>query len=283
MTVPSPSRKSLPESGEELPVGRPALNPRPMGDRAILIRLTNPPNINSHAGFGAEERYTRLLLARATAEYFINLRPEWEGQLVTGYDNVLIPLLSPAEKLSTLQGWFTEQAAQPEFLAWLKLYLHDSRTKVTPLHRVPVVYGGKYGPDLEEVAQLKNLTPAEVIATHSAAIYTVYMVGFAAGYAYMGALPPELDLPRIARPRTRVPRGTVALAAGMTGVYPLDMPGGWRLLGYTPLSVFDPAQYPPVRFLAGERVQFFPIEAEALPEYEAHPNDFSSSRAAENE
>ncbi len=121
---------------------------------------------------------------------------------------------------------------------------------------IPVRYGGDAGPDLEDVARQLNMTPEKVIVLHTAQPRRVLMLGFAPGFPYIGPLPPALTLPRRATPRTAVPAGSVAIAAGMTGVYPQRLPGGWHLLGRTDVVLFDPQRSPPSLLHAGDSVQF---------------------------
>src|SRR6267378_2894565 len=122
------------------------------------------------------------------------------------------------------------------------------------LHRIPVVYDG---PDLEAVAAQLRLTPQQVVEIHSRPIYRAFLVGFVPGWAYLGPLPDELVLPRRPVPRTQVPAGSVAIAGHQTGIYPLNSPGGWHLIGRTPVKLFLPDRDPPSLFRAGDRVKFF--------------------------
>lgn len=124
---------------------------------------------------------------------------------------------------------------------------------------IPVAYGGPDGPDLTEAAEALGLTPAELVALHCAAPYRVMMIGFAPGYPYIGPLPPALSIPRRATPRAAVPPGSVAIAAGLTGIYPARLPGGWHLIGRTGLRLFDPAADPPALLAPGDQVQFAAI------------------------
>jgi inhibitor of KinA len=126
------------------------------------------------------------------------------------------------------------------------------------LHRIPVVYDG---PDLEAVAEALRLTTQQVIEIHLRPIYRVFMVGFVPGWAYLGPLADELVLPRRAVPRTLVPAGSVAIAGHQTGIYPLNSPGGWHLIGRTPVKLFLPDRDPPSLFRAGDRVKFFASRA----------------------
>ena len=128
--------------------------------------------------------------------------------------------------------------------------------------RIPVLYGFEAGPDLTEVAATTSLSEAEVVARHSGTVYRVYVQGFLPGFAYLGDLPAELDLPRLTTPRVRVPAGSVAIAQRMTGIYPVESPGGWRLLGNTPVRLFDAGNTPPTLFTPGDGVRFVPVSAD---------------------
>jgi inhibitor of KinA len=128
---------------------------------------------------------------------------------------------------------------------------------------IPVCYGGDLGPDLETVARHTGLTPAEVIACHSAPEYLVHMIGFAPGFPYLGGLDGRLATPRRAEPRPVVPAGAVGIAGAQTGIYSLPTPGGWQLIGRTPLRLFDPNATNPSLLHAGQHLRFMPIsEAE---------------------
>lgn len=131
---------------------------------------------------------------------------------------------------------------------------------------IPVVYGGEAGPDLDEVARMHGLTVREAIELHSRQDYLVFMLGFAPGFPYLGVLPESLRAPRLASPRTRVPAGSVGIADALTGVYPLTTPGGWRLLGRTPLVLYDPRKPDPILFRPGDRVRFVPVTSAAFPQ-----------------
>jgi inhibitor of KinA len=233
---------------------------RPLGDRAVLVRLRLPQGMASFNELSPTMRYNRMLAARNLAFRLQTVVPGeagWPREFVPGYDSVMAPF-EPAElPAPILYEWLRSQIAQLS-AEWQANGLREAAS--TRLHRIPVQYGGERGPDLEAVAKRNGLTPDEVVKYHTSATYSVYLVGFAPGFAYLGALPPEIDAPRLERPRPQVPAGTVALAAGLTGVYPLVMPGGWNLIGYTPLPMFDATQDPPVRFLPGDKVQFYKDE-----------------------
>jgi KipI family sensor histidine kinase inhibitor len=135
-----------------------------------------------------------------------------------------------------------------------------------------VCYGGDFGPDLEEVARRCGLSPETVISRHASPAYRVFMLGFAPGFAYLGGLDPALTTPRRESPRPRVPAGSVGIAGTQTGIYPLDTPGGWQIIGRTPLKMFDPALKEPCLLRPGDRLRFSPIdEATFLAHAGDHP------------
>lgn len=134
---------------------------------------------------------------------------------------------------------------------------------------IPVAYGGEFGPDLDAAATELGLSAAALIERHSGAVYTVAMIGFAPGFPYLSGLEPALALPRLATPRTRVAAGSVAIGGAQTGIYPRPGPGGWRLLGRTPLTLFDPARAQPSLLLPGDRVRFQPIDPIRFAQWQA--------------
>ena len=124
---------------------------------------------------------------------------------------------------------------------------------------IPTLYGEDYGPDLEHVAGHAGISTDEVIKIHSEAKYPVYMIGFTPGFPYLGGLSDKLALPRRNTPRTTVPAGSVGIAETQTGVYPIQSPGGWHILGRTPLRLFDPRKANPALLSAGDYAQFIPL------------------------
>lgn len=136
---------------------------------------------------------------------------------------------------------------------------------------LPVLYGGELGPDLDGVAAHTGLSPAEVIARHSGTAYLVACLGFAPGFPFLMGLPPELATPRLTSPRTNTPVGSVAIGGEQTGVYPLDTPGGWRVIGRTPVPLFDLAEEDPFLMRAGDTLRFEPVTAAEFAEIEASP------------
>jgi len=128
---------------------------------------------------------------------------------------------------------------------------------------LPVCYGGEFGPDLAEVASRCGLSEADVVRRHSAAVYRVYMLGFAPGFAYLGGLDPAIAAPRRETPRLKVPAGSVGIAGMQTGIYPLETPGGWQIIGRSPMRLFRPGQEDPCLLRPGDRLRFTPIDLEA--------------------
>ncbi len=124
---------------------------------------------------------------------------------------------------------------------------------------IPVVYGGEYGPDLSYIAQCHGLTEEQVVKIHSGRKYRVYMLGFVAGFPYLGEVADEIATPRLETPRLKVPAGSVGIAEKQTGIYPCEAPGGWRIIGRTPLKLFNPLQQPPTLLKPGDTVKFKPI------------------------
>ncbi len=169
------------------------------------------------------------------------------ASLLVAYD----PLVLPLETL----------------IAHCSEHLHAGDAAEPQVHEtieIPVLYGGEWGPDLSTVAGRVGLTSEEVIARHAQVVYTVYMMGFMPGFPYLGGLDRRLCVPRLAMPRTKVPAGSVAIAELQAGIYPLESPGGWHLLGRTPLRLYRPEMSPPVLLRAGQRVRFKQV---ALNEY----------------
>jgi inhibitor of KinA len=126
--------------------------------------------------------------------------------------------------------------------------------------RIPVCYGGELGPDLEQVAAFGSVDEDEVVRLHTAAAYRVFMLGFVPGFAYMGLVNARIAAPRHATPRVRVPSGSVGIAGKQTGIYPADTPGGWQLVGQTPLRLFYSTRAEPFLLKAGDTVQFYAID-----------------------
>lgn len=181
---------------------------------------------------------------------------------------------------------------RPEVMGYARMYekltqilSHLREADIPPAGeiRVPVLYGGKRGPDLAHVAALHGISEAEVVARHTAPSYLIYMLGFLPGFCYLGGLDEGLHTPRLTTPRVSIPAGSVGIAGAQTGIYPLSSPGGWQLIGQTPLRLYDPHRDRPILLDAGMRLRFYSIDEgeydrlrrenypEEYPEGEARP------------
>jgi inhibitor of KinA len=209
-------------------------------DQSLLIYFGHQITLDAH------ER-VRKLLRLLESEPIVGIR-----NLHPAYCSVLV-------KFDALK-WRHEELEEI-----LKQYLGRLEDVALPEPRqveIPVCYGGEHGPDLNDVSAMHGMTPAQVIELHSSPTYLVYFLGFVPGFAYLGELPEALVTPRLATPRRRVPPGSVGIAGRQTGVYPVATPGGWRLLGRTPISMLRPDQNGLSLLSIGDRVRFTPISAE---------------------
>jgi inhibitor of KinA len=152
-----------------------------------------------------------------------------------------------------------ERAAAEAYARAAALPLPEPRTV-----EIPVSYGGEDGPDLEDVAALNHRSAEEVIAIHSGAEYLVHFLGFSPGFPYLGGMPESIAAPRLETPRRTVPAGSVAIGGRQTGIYPTASPGGWRIIGRTPLRLFQPEADPPVLLQMGDLVKFVPVAGGGL-------------------
>jgi KipI family sensor histidine kinase inhibitor len=182
-----------------------------------------------------------------------------ESEPVAGVGNLHLAYCSLLIKFDALR------MEGDELKAILRRYLKRLDEVKLPEPRrveIPVSYGGEFGPDLAEVCKLRGMTEAHAIELHSSVEYLVYFLGFVPGFAYLGDLPKELLTPRLASPRKRVPAGSVGIAGNQTGVYPFATPGGWRLLGRTPVKMFRAENEALSLLSIGDRVRFTPISPE---------------------
>ena len=135
----------------------------------------------------------------------------------------------------------------------------ESRRRV---FEIPVCYGGQYGPDLANIAEHAGLTEEEVVKIHSSKDYLIYMLGFLPGFCYLGGLDERIHTPRLANPRLKINAGSVGIGGSQTGIYPLDSPGGWQLMGMTPVKTYDPDREVPILLSAGDYIRFIPVDEE---------------------
>ncbi len=130
------------------------------------------------------------------------------------------------------------------------------------VYEIPVCYGGAYGPDIENIAKHAGLSVEEVIEIHSSRDYLIYMLGFLPGFTYLGGLDERIHTPRLANPRLKINAGSVGIGGSQTGIYPMDSPGGWQLMGMTPVKTYDPSREVPILVEAGDYIRFVPVSEE---------------------
>lgn len=233
----------------------------PLGDRAVTIRL----------GATIDEATNRLV--RAACARLDEGRPPGVVEYVPGYASVTVHY-DPARVPRA-----PDDAGSPPY-ARLVVALARALAQLAPdtlpssrVVEIPVCYGGADGPDVEEVGRRNALSADEVVRLHAGADYLVYMLGFAPGFPYLGGLPERLTTPRRAVPRTLVPAGSVGIGGSQTGIYSIASPGGWQIIGRTPLRLFDTLREPPTLLRAGDRVRFRPISRAELEqiEHDAEP------------
>jgi len=208
-----------------------------MGDRGLLLEF------GDEISREINEKVRRMALAiQAEAiEGIIETVPTYRSLLII-YNPTTFPIEDLKRRLELIEEGL-RQTPLPE----------------PKLIHIPVVYGGIYGPDLEGVAKYLQISPEEVIRLHCSQPYLIYMIGFMPGYPYMGELPQALVIPRLKTPRLIVPKGSVAIAQRQTGIYSMESPGGWQILGRTPVELFDPEKDPPALLQMGDVVQFYPV------------------------
>ena len=163
-----------------------------------------------------------------------------------------------ASLLIKYDPFLTDYAVLADRLRELERHISSSAAQEGRIVDIPVCYGGKYGEDLPFVARHAGLSEKDVIALHAGQTYRIYMLGFLPGFPYLGGLDSRLFTPRLDTPRTSIPAGSVGIGGQQTGIYPMESPGGWQLIGRTPLTLFSPSQ--PLPYAAGDRIRFVPIE-----------------------
>jgi inhibitor of KinA len=214
------------------------------GDEALLIRFGRDISPETHA---------RVMAALAAVD---GARLPFVVDVVPAYASLLVAYDATA-------------ATEPEARAAVAAVIARAPPPVSApaaerIVEIPVWYDPAVGPDLEPLAAEKGVAPAELVGWHTAVPYRVYALGFRPGFPFLGVVDPRLAAPRLPAPRARVAAGSVGVAGRQTGVYPSDGPGGWRILGRTPLRVFDPGREPPFLLRAGDRVRFVAVDETAF-------------------
>jgi len=204
-----------------------------LGESAVVLELEPPLSLESQQRIWGLTQ--RLLESPAVSE------------VIPGMNNITVVLREPQslalDGIERIQRWWEESEAM----------VPESRRI-----EIPVIYGGSFGPDLDEVAGHCGLSPRQVVELHSSVDYIVYFLGFQPGFAYLGGLAQRLETPRRAEPRLMVPAGSVGIGGSQTGIYPLATPGGWQLIGQTPVQLFNPTAEMPTLLTPGDTVRFVP-------------------------
>jgi inhibitor of KinA len=217
----------------------------PLGDSAVIIQFGNQITLDIHCMVNA-------CAARLDKEPFLGM-----VEIVPAFTTVTVyydPLqLSFKEVCSALEPIVTD--------------LEDIKVNTPRIVEIPVCYGGEFGPDLLFVGEHNGLTAEEVVQIHSSGEYLVYMIGFAPGFPYLGGMSERIRTPRRQVPRLSIPAGTVGIAGMQTGVYPIETPGGWQMIGRTPVSLFRPAHSTPSLLQSGDIVHFRPITPNEFQEW----------------
>jgi inhibitor of KinA len=218
---------------------------RLMGDQGLLLEL------GDEIGSEVNEKVRRmtLVIQAESIEGIVEIVPTYRSLLIL-YNSLILSFVDLKKRLERIEKGL-QQTPFPE----------------PKLTQIPALYGGSYGPDLEEVAKYHQISPEEVIQLHCSKPYFIYMIGFMPGFPYMGELPEALITSRLKTPRLSVPAGSVAIAQRQTGIYPMESPGGWQIIGRTPVKLFNPEREPPALLQMGNLVQFFPIGEKEFKEW----------------
>ncbi|HEU4812648.1 MAG TPA: 5-oxoprolinase subunit PxpB [Xanthomonadaceae bacterium] len=227
----------------------------PLGEEALLLRVGDEADAQTNARVHA-------LAAALEAK-----RPEWVRDIVPAYATLavfvdVLAMEDVAEPLAMAEAWIESTLSFPRRRESSEVPPGDMDSRLRGndgrVVEIPVRFGGDDGPDLAAVAAAGGLSEPDTVARFCAPTYQVAMLGFAPGFPYLLGLDPALAMPRLDAPRTRVPAGSVAIGGAQAGIYPREGPGGWRLLGRTPLGLFDPTRDPPALLAPGHRVRFVP-------------------------
>ncbi len=210
------------------------------GDKAIFIEFgdTIDPRVHQRA------RSLKLAIEKARIPGIVESVPTYRSLLL-----YFEPLQLSAQKLRETVYNLLQSSAGNEL-------------PKRKLIKIPVTYGGEFGPDLELVAKHNNLGTEEVVQIHSSTHYLIYMIGFMPGFPYLGGMSPKIAAPRKATPRAKIPAGSVGIAGNQAGIYPAESPGGWQIIGRTPLKLFEPTRESPALLQAGDYINFISITTE---------------------
>ena len=227
---------------------------RPLGDHAVVIQLGESIEQNTHEK------------VKQVTAYFEKSSIEWLIELVPAFTTVTL-FYDPIKALGFTQSRLPYEAVCEDIKRSLA-EVKDGQATESRIVEIPVCYGGEFGPDLQEVAKYHGISEKEVIEKHTSGDYLVYMIGFAPGFPYIGGMSSDIATPRKESPRLNIPAGSVGIAGKQTGVYPIETPGGWQLIGRTPLKLFQPEKESPSLLEAGDRIRFKEITLKEYKELE---------------
>lgn len=227
---------------------------KPLGDSALIVQLGEGIDLTLNT------KVNRL--ATDLSEF------PFEGiiELVPAYNNITV-YYNPYIVHNSHPGPATAYEKVASHIKKLALQITEERSYNSRIVKIPVCYGGEYGPDLEHVATLHKISQEEVIHIHTKNKCSVYMLGFAPGFPFMGGMDKRIATSRRETPRLSIPRGSVGIAGKQTGIYSLETPGGWQIIGRTPLDLFLPKESPPTLLQAGDTIQFVSITHEEYLAY----------------
>lgn len=231
----------------------------PLSDDAVVVQFGDKIDLHTHK------------IIQTVANYLSTSPFEGMTEYVPAYTTLTVYYNPVAVYRS--QRCMPEKRALPyrlvtEWLAAIMENVTDNSSSNPREIAIPVCYGGEYGPDLEIVAQKNQITAAEVVHYHAANKYLVYMMGFAPGFPYIGGMSDKIAASRKETPRLHIPAGSVGIAGEQTGVYPIDTPGGWQIIGQTPLPLLQPNQEPPTLLQSGDTIHFYAISEEDFKKWE---------------
>ncbi|HZG80815.1 MAG TPA: 5-oxoprolinase subunit PxpB [Brevibacillus sp.] len=237
---------------------------QPLGDQAVVVQFGTTMSLEAYQ----QVRRVALILDRHPIPGMVEYIP--------AYTTITI-FYNP----QALYDWYQKHAARERAEESDSLYqvmcnlIREQLKQATVVSageertvEIPVCYGGELGPDLSDVAALNQITEQEVINIHAGGDYLVYMIGFAPGFPYIGGMSERIAAPRRKSPRLSIPAGSVGIAGKQTGIYPMETPGGWQIIGRTPLRLFRPEDGTPSLLQAGDRVRFYPISMEEYRAFE---------------
>ncbi|MBF4695248.1 5-oxoprolinase subunit PxpB [Fusibacter ferrireducens] len=225
---------------------KPVYKIKPCGDCALSVIFENEisEEVNNHVA---------------------SLKKSVESKKLKGFQSCIPTYCALLIRYSPLESTYGEWSRHIEHLLEERCEVSDDKAMV---YVIPVYYGGEFGPDLDHVASQNQLEASKVIEIHTSNIYRIYMLGFTPGFPYLGGMDERIATPRLTQPRTKIEAGSVGIAGKQTGIYPIDSPGGWQIIGRTPVRLFDIESDPPMLLEAGNYIQFKEIDLKTFKSIE---------------